>query len=457
LEEAGSDPYLCLVGIMLNSFSGNLSLGIIISFIVMVVLLFLSAMISGSEVAFFSMDPPQIKEIRSKKSNISKLILAHLDIPKRLLATILITNNFVNVAFVILGAYISGQLFNFADFQILGFILEVIVITIILVLFGEIVPKIYANHNPVVFASFMARPLNILIKIFYPFSSVLVKTTSVVDKKLANANRDISMSELSEAIDITADEDAPEEETKILKGIVKFSDIEVKEIMKSRVDVISIDSETPFDKLIEIVVESGYSRIPAYTETFDNIKGILYVKDLLPHLGKKENFDWLKLLRPAFFVPENKKINDLLQEFQEKKIHLAIVVDEYGGTSGIITLEDIIEEIVGEITDEYDSPDDEPDFKKIDDQNYIFEGKTSINDFCKIVGIEDDSIFDEIKGDSDSLAGVILELEGEIPEKNTKITYKNFDFYIRKVDKRRIQSIQVTIHEVKEDKGEESQ
>jgi len=456
LEEPGSDPYLCLVGIMLNSFTGNLSMGIIISFIVMVVLLFLSAMISGSEVAFFSMDPPQIKEIRSKKSKINKLILAHLDIPKRLLATILITNNFVNVAFVILGTFISGQLFNFTDFPILGFIIEVIVITIILVLFGEIIPKIYANHKPVVFASFMARPLNILIKIFYPLSSMLVKTTSIVDKKLASTNRDISMSELSKAIDITAD-DAPEEETKILKGIVKFSDIEVKEIMKSRVDVISVDSETPFDKLIEIVVESGYSRIPAFTETFDNIKGILYVKDLLPHLGKKENFNWISLLRPAFFVPENKKINDLLQEFQEKKIHLAIVVDEYGGTSGIITLEDIIEEIVGEITDEFDSPDDELDYKKIDDQNYIFEGKTSINDFCKIVGIEDDSIFDEIKGDSDSLAGIILEIEGEIPEKNAKITYKNFDFSIREVDKRRIQSIQVTINEPKEDEGEEKQ
>jgi len=457
LEEPGSDPYLCLVSILLNTNSGNISLGIIISFIVIFILLFFSAMISGSEVAFFSLDPPQLKDLESKKSKINKLILSLLDIPKRLLATILITNNFVNVAFVILGAFISGQFFDFTNFPILGFIIEVVVLTIILVLFGEIIPKIYANHNPVVFASFMARPLNVLIKVFYPFSSLLIRTTMVVDKKLANTNRDISMSELSDAIDITADDDAPEEETKILKGIVKFSDIEVKEIMKSRVDVVSIDTETPFDKLIETVVESGYSRIPVFTETFDSIKGILYVKDLLPHLGKKENFAWIKLLRPAFFVPENKKINDLLQEFQEKKIHLAIVVDEYGGTSGIITLEDIIEEIIGEITDEFDSPDDELEFNKIDDQNYIFEGKTSINDFCKIVGIEDDSIFDEIKGDSDSLAGVILELEGEIPEKDAKITYKNFDFLIHMVDKRRIQRIKVTINEVKEEEGEEKQ
>ena len=337
-------------------------------------------------------------------------------------------------------------MFDFSNFPILGFIIEVAVITGFLLIFGEIMPKIYANHKPVTFASIMARPLNLMIKLFYPFSSLLVRTTRLVDKKFATTSQDISMSEISDAIDITVDKDTTEEETKILKGIVKFSDIEVTEIMKSRMDVVSVDSEITFKELIEIVVDSGYSRIPAFTETLDNVKGILYVKDLLPHLTKKAEFNWIDLLRPAFFVPENKKINDLLQEFQEKKIHLAIVVDEYGGTSGIVTLEDIIEEIIGEITDEFDTPEDEIGYRKINANTYIFEAKTSINDFCKITGYDDD-IFDEIKGDSDSIAGIILEILGEIPDKGTKLTYGNFDFTILTVDKRRIKQVKIIINE----------
>jgi len=412
-----------------------------------------SALISGSEVAYFSLNPSQLKDIRSKDTKISKLILNHLDIPKRLLATILITNNFVNVGIVILSAYVSRQIFDFSNFPILGFIIEVVVITGILLLFGEIMPKIYANLKPVTFASIMAKPLSFLIKIFYPFSSLLVKTTRFVDKKMAATSHDISMSEISEAIDITVDEDTTEEETKILKGIVKFSDIEVKEIMRSRMDVVSVNSEITFKELIKIVVNSGYSRIPVFTETFDNVNGILYVKDLLPHLTKEAEFIWIDLLRPAFFVPENKKINDLLQEFKEKKIHMAIVVDEYGGTSGIITLEDVIEEIIGEITDEFDTPEDEVGYRKINDNTFIFEAKTSINDFCKIIG-DDDNIFDEIKGDSDSLAGIILEQLGEIPEKGTTFSYRNFDFAILAVDKRRIKQIKVIIKDNEEDGDE---
>ena len=446
MEEPDSDPHLWLFNTMLNIFAGNITPEIILSLLVVLLLLICSALISGSEVAFFSLNPSQLKDIRSNGTKINRLILSHLDRPKRLLATILITNNFVNVGIVILSAYVSRQLFDFSSFPIFGFIIEVVVITGFLLLFGEIMPKIYANHKPITFASIMAGPLNILIKVFYPFSSLLVRSTRLIDNKLTSNSQDISMSEISEAIDITVDEDTTEEETKILKGIVKFSDIEVTEIMKSRMDVVSVDAQISFKELIEIVVDSGYSRIPVFTETFDNVKGILYVKDLLPHLTKQEEFNWIDLLRPAFFVPENKKINDLLQEFQERKIHVAIVVDEYGGTSGIVTLEDIIEEIIGEITDEFDTPEDEVGYRKINANTYIFEAKTSINDFCKITGYEDD-IFDEIKGDSDSLAGIILEELGEIPDKGTTFTYRNFDFKILTVDNRRIKQVKVIIQE----------
>lgn len=446
MEEPDSDPHLWLFNILLNTFIGNITPELILSLCIILVLLICSALISGSEVAFFSLNPMQLKDIQSKDTKTNGLILSHLDRPKRLLATILITNNFVNVGIVILSAYVSGQLFNFSNFPILGFIIEVVVITGFLLLFGEIMPKIYANHKPITFASIMARPLSLLIKVFYPFSSLLVRSTRLVDKKLASSSHDITMSEISDAIDITVDEDTTEEETKILKGIVKFSDIEVKEIMKSRMDVVSVDSEISFTELIDIVVDSGYSRIPAFTETFDNVEGILYVKDLLPHLTQKSAYKWIDLLRPAFFVPENKKINDLLQEFQEKKIHMAIVVDEYGGTSGIVTLEDIIEEIIGEITDEFDTPEDEIGYRKINSNTYIFEAKTSINDFCKIVGY-DDNIFGEIKGDSDSLAGIILEQLGEIPDKGTTFTFRNFDFKILTVDNRRIKQVKVIINE----------
>ncbi len=454
MEESDSDPHLWLLSFLLNTITGNITPEIIFSLIVVLLLLVCSALISGSEVAYFSLNPSQIKEIRSKDSKTNKLILGFLDIPKRLLATILITNNFVNVGIVILSSYVSGQLFDFSKFPVLGFIIEVVVITGILLLFGEIMPKIYANHKPISFASIMARPLQILIKLFYPFSSLLVRTTRLIDKKLASTSYDISMSEISDAIDITVDEDTTEEETKILKGIVKFSDIEVTEIMKSRMDVVSVNSEISFKELIEIVVDSGYSRIPAYKETFDNVQGILYVKDLLPHLEPNSEFNWIDLLRPAFFIPENKKINDLLQEFQEKKIHMAIVVDEYGGTSGIVTLEDIIEEIIGEITDEFDTPEDEIGYRKINSNTYIFEAKTSINDFCKIIDY-DGNIFDEIKGDSDSLAGIILEQLGAIPDKGTTFTYRNFDLEILTVDKRRIKQVKVIIKETR-DEGKEN-
>jgi gliding motility-associated protein GldE len=282
----------------------------------------------------------------------------------------------------------------------------------------------------------------------YPFSILLVRSTSFLDKRLSKRSHFISRSELSDAIEITAGESTPEEGKKLLQGIVRFGDIEVKEIMRSRVDVVALDIQAEFPMVLTVIVESGFSRIPVYEESFDRIKGILYVKDLLPHLDRDPGFNWQGLLREAFFVPENKKINDLLQEFQEKKIHLAIVADEYGGTSGIITLEDVLEEIVGEITDESDSGTEEFVFKKIDSHHYIFEGKTSINDFCKIIDIEDD-IFGKVKGESDTLAGLILEFEGKIPEQGDEIKFRNYIFKVEEVDLKRIKRILVTITEKK--------
>lgn len=448
MEDPDSDPHLWLIHILGSLITGEFSIGLFIGILIIIFLLICSAMISGSEIAFFSLSPVQLKEIESSKSSANRMILTHLKRPKRLLATILIANNFVNVGIVILSAYVSAMVFNFSDFPILGIIFEIFVITFMILLFGEIMPKIYSNQKPIVFAAIMAMPLNFMIKLFYPLSSLLVRTTSFIDKKLAAQSQTISMTDLSEAIDITVQqqEDSQEDETKILKGIVKFTDIEVSEIMRSRMDVIAINADSNFHDVIAIVTESGYSRIPVFQETFDKIEGILYVKDLLPHLDKSSDFKWQKLIRPAFFVPENKKINDLLQEIREKKIHLAIVVDEYGGTSGIVTLEDVVEEIVGEISDEFDSPEDEIEYNKIDDHHYIFEGRTSINDFCKIVGV-DDHVFDSVKGEADSIAGLMLELHGRMPEKNTVVSYLEYDFKVLTVDKRRIKMINVTINE----------
>jgi putative hemolysin len=446
LEVPDSDPHLRFVSLFIMNSSSLLTPEIIVAVFIVGILLLFSGLFSGAEVAYFSLHPAQLKEIKSKPSSIHKLILSHLESSKRLLATLLISNNLVNVGIVILSTYISSRLFDFTDFPILGFLVQVVAITFIIVLFGEIIPKIWANQKQIAFAVLMAQPLNILNKIFYPLSSFLLLTTSAVDKRLTGKNQNLSMSDLSDAIDITADKGTPMEETKILKGIVEFSDIEVREIMKSRMDVIAVETAIPLSQLMKVVVDSGYSRIPAYSESLDSVKGILYVKDLLPHLGKDDSFDWTDLLRPSFFIPLNKKINDLLKEFQEKKIHLAVVVDEYGGTSGIVTMEDIIEEIIGEITDEFDTPEDTLGFRKLDEHNYIFEGKTSIIDFCKVLDI-DDEIFDEIKGDSDSLAGIILELLGEIPEKETEVSYKEFKFHIISVDNRRIKQVKITLNE----------
>jgi len=432
------------IGILTKAFFQPIEFPVVIAFLMMLLLLIASALISGSEIAFFSLGPVHLKQLHSERNPKSELITVLLERPKRLLATILIANNFVNIAIVVISTFIVSDLFNTVEYPLLSFLIQVVLVTSLLLIFGEIMPKIYASYDPMRFATFMAGSVKNLIKVFYPVSSVLVRSSSFIDKTLQKRYSQLSMSELSEAIELTSDDETPEEDRKILKGIVKFGDMLVKEIMKARIDVTAVDVNTSYKDLLKLILSAGYSRIPAYNEGFDNISGILYVKDLLPHLDKQSDFEWPKLLRTAFFVPENKKIIDLLKEFQEKKIHMAIVVDEYGGTSGIVTLEDIIEEIVGEIADEFDTKEDEISFTKIDMKNYIFEGKTLLNDFCKILEI-DDRLFDNIKGDSETLAGLILELEGRIPPVNTSTIIHNFEFKIKKVSKRRIEEILVKI------------
>jgi gliding motility-associated protein GldE len=327
----------------------------------------------------------------------------------------------------------------------LGFILQVIVITALLLLFSEIIPKVYANANSLRMAIFMTRPLKILIKMLSPLSSILVKSTSIFDKRLAKQNRNMSIEELEDVIDIAVKENTGTNEKNFLKGIVKFGDIEVCEIMKSRVDVIAIEQESTFSEAMKIIRTTGYSRIPVYAETMDSVVGILHIKDLLPYLSETDSFDWKSLIRPAFFIPENKKIDTLLTEFQKQKRHFAIVVDEYGGTSGIITLEDVLEEIVGDINDEFDSEYDEKLHHQIDEHTWMFEGKISLNDFCKIVQIDSD-FFDDLKCESESLAGLILEQTGEIPKQSAEIKTPPFTFRVESVDQRRIKKIRVTKH-----------
>lgn len=416
----------------------------ILTLFILIVLLIASGLISGSETAFFSLDPADVEKLRLHKNKTKERVLDLIQRPKRLLATILIANNFINVAIVILSTYFTTFFVDQNSDPVVIFLIQVILITSIILLFGEIIPKILANRKSVEVALFMAIPLGIIEKVFKPLSSVLVSSTSLIDKKIGVKGHNITMSDLSEAIEMTIDEDAPEEEKMILKGIASFSEKEASEIMQSRMDILAIKENTAFSEMLQISIDSGFSRIPVFRETIDNLLGILFIKDLLPFLKEKEKKDWIKLLRPVFYIPENKKINDLLQDFRKKKTHLAIVVDEYGGTSGIISLEDIIEEIVGEISDEFDY-EDQNKYRKISDNIYSFEAKIPINDFCKILQLNDE-IFNNVKGESDSLGGLLLELEGRIPAKGSIINFNNFSFKVTDVDQRRIKEIEVTIN-----------
>ena len=426
-----------LSGIELNSFSLEGYFFVLI----ILILIICSALISGAEVAFFALEISEIDELKkSKKKN--KYILQLLKNPNSLLATILIVNNFINVSIVILASYLTSILIQFPDGSNLEFIFQVIIITSILVFFGEITPKLYSNQKPVKFSSFMSYPLYILNIVFYPLSALLVSTTKIIEKKLEDKKSDINVDEISKALDLTT---STSNEQKILRSIVEFGNTDVKEIMKSRVDVISIEKNELFSNVLKVVISSGYSRIPIFDTQFDNVLGILYIKDLIPFLDMNDDFNWLELCRPPIFVPETKMINVLLKEFQAKKHHIAIVVDEYGGASGIVTLEDILEEIVGEINDEFDN--DDTKYSKLDSNNYIFEGKTSLIDFLKIIN-GDLGSFDDVKGESDSLAGLILEVTGKIPLIGDKIEIKPFTFLIESVDLRRIKRIKVILNEL---------
>lgn len=412
--------------------------GAVIGIVVVVLLLFCSAMISGSEVAFFSMGPQHINDLKEQPQGKELLVLKLLEKPDRLLASILISNNFVNVGIVIIASFVTDTLFNFSESPILGFLIQVLVITFLLLLFGEIIPKVYANRFATSFARRMAFPLTLIDKAFQPLIFILVRSTRLVNRRLAGRVKNISMDDLSEALDLTTD--VVQNEKEMLEGIVRFSNLEASEIMKPRTDVTAVELNTDLKSLTQIIIESGYSRIPVYEGTFDKLKGILYVKDLLPHLNQKEKFNWQQLIREPFFVPETKKINDLLKEFQEKKIHVAIVVDEYGGTEGIVTMEDILEEVVGEITDESDGA--ETFYRRIDALTTIFAGKTLLNDFYKITGLAD-GYFDDVKGDAETVAGLILELKGGFPRVNDILPCMGIEFTVMGMDKRRIKEVKV--------------
>ena len=420
-------------------------LGAIIVVAISLILLGISALVSGSEVAFFSLEPRDIEQLKTGEDKNSSIVLKFLESAERLLATILIANNFVNVGIVILLSFFSNQVFDFTESPILGFILEVIVITFMLLLFGEIMPKVYATKNALKLSRFMAKPLDITSRVLKPFISILVNSTNFVNRRIARKSGNISMDDLSSVLELSEE---LSEDKEMLEGIIKFGNISVAEIMTPRIDTVDLDIRSNFNKVISVIVESGFSRIPVYHGSPDKIKGIVYIKDLLPHINKAENFRWQSLIRAPYFVPETKKINDLLEEFQTNKIHLAVVIDEYGGTSGIVTLEDVIEEIVGEISDEYD--DDEKFYVKEGDNRYVFEAKIMLNDFYKITGL-DEALFEEIRGDADTLAGLILEAKGDIPNKHDVIIIANCEFKILAADDRRIKKIGVIINKGKND------
>lgn len=406
----------------------------VIFIIILMFLLLCSALISGSEVAYFSLTPGELEKLREK--GYEKVYNLHKK-PNLLLSTILISNNFVNVAIVILSSYLINSWFNFSGNPVLSFVIQVVLVTFIILLFGEIIPKLYANRSQVKVAIFMAGPLTFLTYLFRPLSILLIKSTSIISKRMIKKKNGLSIDQLSKALELTQTSEINEEK-EILEGIVRFSNISTIDIIRPRINIIALDIEDSFEQVKDIVIEHGYSRLPVYRENLDTIEGILYVKDLLAHLKEQHDFKWQSLIRSAYFVPETKKINDLLEEFQIKKVHLAIVVDEYGGTSGIVTMEDILEEIVGEINDEYDEK--EETFIKIHNNTYIFEASTLLNDFIKIVNAEQDS-FKDIEGEADTLAGLILEIKGELPKRSDVITYYDHKFTVLEVDNRRIKKI----------------
>lgn len=411
-------------------------------YILLFLLLLFSALISGAEVALFSLSKTDVEEGLEQKSKAIQIISKLLERPKKLLATILVANNFINIAIVILFAYLSSNLFIGITNPILKFTLEVIIVTFLILLFGEILPKIYASRNNLKFASLMAYPLKVLDFILSPISLPMRSVTLAIHNKLGKQKSNLSVDQLSQALELTSEEDTTREEHKILQGIVSFGNTDTKQVMRPRIDIFALNIDQKYAEIMPEIVSNGYSRIPVYDDNIDKVKGILYVKDLLPYIDRKQ-FDWTSLLREPFFVPENKKLDDLMAEFQDKKVHLAVVVDEYGGTSGLISLEDIIEEIVGDISDEFD--DEDLTYSKLDDNNFVFEGKTALKDFYKIVKLEDETLFENKKGEAETVAGFVLEISRSFPKLNSKIYFENYVFTIEALDKKRIKLVKFTI------------
>ena len=415
---------------------------VVFGFVLLFLLLMCSALISGAEVALFSLNRGDVEDGVEAKSKRIQIILKLLERPKKLLATILVANNFINIAIVILFAFLGDFMFDTITNTQIKFLLEVVVVTFLILLFGEILPKIYASRNNLKFATFMAYPLRVLDVILSPVSLPMRSVTLAIHNKLGKQKSNLSVDQLSQALELTSNEDTTKEEHKILQGIVSFGNTDTKQVMRPRIDIFALSIDQKYTDILPEIVANGYSRIPVYKDNIDTIEGILYVKDLLPYIDRKQ-FDWASLIREPFFVPENKKLDDLMAEFQEKKVHLAVVVDEYGGTSGLISLEDIIEEIVGDISDEFD--DEDLTYSKLDENNYVFEGKTALKDFYKIIKLEDETIFEENKGEAETIAGFVLEISKSFPKLNSKINFKNYVFTIEAMDKKRIKLVKFTI------------
>lgn len=425
--------------------------GVIVAIVLAMILMGASAFASGSEIAFFSLSPADIAEVEAGKTSSDRSIQKLREDSERTLATILITNNFVNVTIIMLCNSIFGHLVEFGEkAQWLQFLSLTVFLTFLLLLFGEIMPKVYSRQDPLGFCRKCVSGICFCRKLFWPIENVLLKSGVLAEKVVQKENHVLSVDDLEQALKLT-DKDDIKDEQSMLKGIIRFGDETAKEVMTSRQDIVGLDIKSNYTDVLNCVVENNYSRIPVYQENGDNIRGILYIKDLLPHLSKPATFRWQSLMRPPYFVPETKKIDDLMREFQENKIHIAIVVDEFGGTSGLVTLEDILEEIVGEINDEYDEED--KSYTKLNYNTYVFEGKTLLCDFCKILNI-DDAEFADVEGDADSLAGLLLEIKGDFPSIHEKIDYKNYTFEVVEIKERRISRIKVIVHE-KEEKSEE--
>ena len=425
-----------------SSYTNAIDYQLVIGLIAVVVLLIASAFISGSEVALFSLSQKDLDDLSEEDFNKGKIISKLLEKPKKLLATILVANNFINIAVVILFSSISEKVFSSISSDLIRFILEVVVVTFLILLFGEVLPKIYANRNNITFSRNVSFPILVLDKLLTPVTIPMRNVILYVEKKFSAQKTIFSVDKLSQALELTNHSETTEEEQKILEGIVTFGNTEVRQVMSPRIDIFALEKEETFSEIMPKIVEKGYSRIPVYHESIDQIEGVLFIKDLIPFIDEKD-FEWQKLMREPFFIPENKKLDNLLKEFQGMKNHLAIVVDEYGGTSGLVSLEDILEEIVGDISDEFD--DENIIFSKIDDKNYIFEGKISLKDFYRILDISG-SDFEEGKGEAETLAGFVLEISGNFPKKNQKITFGTYMFTVESIDVRRIKQIKVTLN-----------